>query len=110
MADKRIGCVQSVASSLDHELSVEFVGAWLREDFNASVAELIVLGRERILIDANFPNRRFRRKLSGGETINIDLSAVGTRGRTGQCGQLVLHFVGIVGKSFEVLAADGDGI
>ena len=33
------------------------VRAWLGEDFDSSVAELVIFGRKWILIDANFANR-----------------------------------------------------
>ena len=36
---------------------MKFVGARLGEDFDSSIAQLVVFGRERILIDANLANR-----------------------------------------------------
>ena len=39
------------------KLSMIFVGAGLGENFDASVAQLVVFGGKRILIDADLTNR-----------------------------------------------------
>src|SRR5262245_3581145 len=79
--EERIPRVESVAVAVNHELSVEFVGAGLGEDFDAAVAELVVLRGKRILIDADFTDGRLRGKLARGEAVNVDLSAIGAGGR-----------------------------
>ena len=48
--------------AVHHQLSVELIGARLGEDLDAAVAELVVLGGKRILIDANLADRGLRRE------------------------------------------------
>ena len=71
-------------------LAVEVVGAGLGEDLNAAVAEAVVLGRKRILVDANFADGRFRRQLAAGESVDVDFTTIGSRGWTGEGLQLIL--------------------
>src|SRR6202034_1012908 len=78
-------------------------------DFDAAVTQLVVLGRKRILVNADFANRGLGRKLAGGETVDIHLAAVRSRRGAGQGLQVGQQFVGIVGQSFEFLAGNGDG-
>ena len=80
------------------------IGAGLSENFDAAIAELVVFGGEGILIDANFANGGFGRKLAPGEAVNIDLTTVGTGSRTRERLQIVLEFVGIVGEGFQIFA------
>ena len=88
---------------------MELVGAGLGEDFDAPVAQLVVLRRKWVLVDADFADRRFWRKLAAGKSIDIDLPAVGACRRTGQRIEFVLQLVGIVGKRIQILALDDDG-
>ena len=81
-----------------------FVGAGLGENLNAAVAKFVVFGRERVLVNADLANRRLRWKLTGGESVDIDLPAVGTGGWTGQRLQVRLQFVGIIGKGLKVFS------
>ena len=97
-----------VAAGLD--LAVQLVGAGLGEDLDAAVAQAVVLGGKWILVDADFADRRLRRNLAAGESVDINLSAVGARRRTGQRLQFALQFVGIVGERVQVLALDDDGV
>ena len=87
---------------------MKLVGAWLGEDFDSSVTELVVFGGKRILIDANLANRRLGRKLSGCESIDIKLPAIGPGRRPGQRFQVRLQLIRIVGQRFQILAAEHD--
>src|ERR1019366_6288092 len=79
-----IARVHSRTVSLDRELSVKLIRAGLGEDFDSSVAQLVVFGGKRILVDANLANRFFRRKLSGRKSIDVNLPAAGACRRYGQ--------------------------
>src|SRR5579862_646747 len=83
--------------AIGKNLAVEFVGARLGEDFNSSITESVVLRRKRILVDANFANRRLGWNLTAGETIDINLSAVRPGRRSGKRLQFRLQFIRIVG-------------
>ena len=85
-----------------------FVSSGLGEDFNAAVAELVILRRKGILVDADFANRRLGGKLTGGKSVDIHLSAVRTRRRPGQRLQIGLKLIRIVGQCLELLAGDRD--
>jgi hypothetical protein len=88
---------------------VDFVGAGLGENLDASVAEAVVLRGEGILVDANFADGGFGRKLSAGEAVDVDLAAVGTGRGTGESLEFVGELIGIVGERVEVCALDDDG-
>src|SRR5207302_7277791 len=90
VALERIPGIKSGIVAADHELAMQFVGTGLGENFDAAVAELVVFGGKWILIQANFANRGFRRKLPGREAVDINLAAVGTGGRACKRGQLFL--------------------
>lgn len=52
----------------------------------------------------DFPDRRFRRQLVSGESVNVNLAAAGASGGSCQCLQFIQHFIGIVRKRIEVAA------
>jgi len=81
---ERIGCIEAVVVALRQKLPVQFIRAWLGQNFDASVTQLVELRREGILIDANLANGGLRRKLPARKSINVNLSAVGSRRRTRQ--------------------------
>ena len=72
-------------------VAVQLVGAGLGKDLDAAVAELVILRGERILVDADFADRRLGRKLPAGESIDEDLRAVRPGGRSGKRGQFALQ-------------------
>ena len=106
---ERVASVQPGGGAGQEELAVPLVGARLGQDLDAAVAEFVVFRGKRILIDADLADGRFRRKLAAGESVDVDLAAVGPRRRPGQGLQIGLQFVGIIGKRFEVFALDDDG-
>src|SRR5579884_1231867 len=85
-----------------------FVGSGLGEDLDATVAQLVVLGRERILIDANLADRRLGRNLPAGESIDVDLPAIGADRRTGERLQIRGEIVRVIGQRVEILALQHD--
>ena len=102
--------VEDFVVVLSEERAVELVSAGLGEDFNAAVADVIELGGEGILIDANFADGRFRRELAAGETVDVDLTAIGASSGAGECGEFAGEFVGVVGEGVEVCTLDDDGV
>src|SRR5207244_3141851 len=79
------------------------------KDFNPSVAELVVFGGERILIDANLADGRLRRQLAGGESVNVHLPAIRSGRWPGESFQVGLQFVRVVRQGFEGFAGNHDG-
>src|SRR5579863_3245853 len=88
---------------------MDLVGTWLGENFDAPIAQLVVVRGEWILIDSNFANGRLGRQLPARKSVNKDLSPIRTRSWTGERSQFVLQLVGIVGKRIEIFALDHDG-
>lgn len=80
------------------------VCARLGENLDASVAELVVFSRERILVDADLANGFLGWNLAPAEAIYEDRSAVGTSGRAGERLQVALQVVWIVGERLQVVA------
>src|ERR1700690_880424 len=78
----------------------------LGKDLNSAVAKLVIFRGERILVDADFANRSLGRKLPSGKSININLTAVRSRGRPCERFKFLLQLVGVVGKSVEILPLD----
>src|SRR6185312_482775 len=100
--EERVGGVERFGVALGAERAVELVGAGLGEDLDAAVTELVVLRRERVLVDADFADRRLGRKLAAGEAVDVNLSAVGACGWAGESGKLRGKFIGIVRQRLEV--------
>ncbi len=61
---KGIARIEGGVIPADHDLPVELVRAGLGEDFDAAVAQAVVLRGKRILVDANFADGGFRGKLA----------------------------------------------
>src|SRR5262249_37251610 len=76
--------IQAGGVAVDQELAVKFVGTGFREDFNAAIPKMVVFRRKGILVDADFPNRLFRRQLSACKTIDVNLAAVWPRRRASE--------------------------
>ena len=100
---KRVSGVERRSVSRHLHLPVQLIRSGLGENFDSPVPKLVVLGRKRILIDANLTNRRFRRQLPGRKSINVHLAAIGARRRPGQRLQLRRQFIRIVRERFQVL-------
>src|SRR5215469_12776436 len=98
---QRISGVELRGIAVHLQVAVQLVGSGLGEDFDTAIAEAIVLRRERVLVDANLADGGLRRKLSAGEAVNVNLSAVGSGRRPGQRGELARQLVRIVGESLE---------
>ena len=107
-SQKRVPGIKGVVVEAGGNLAAELVHTRFREDFDAAIAKVIVLGRERIRVDANLANRRLGRQRASRKTIDVDLAAVGTGGRAGQGLQVVLEFVRIVGEHIQILALDDE--
>ena len=101
---KRVSGVKCRRGSRKESLAVKLLRAGLGENFDSSVSELVVLRRKRILINADFANGSLGREGPGGKAVYIDLTAIRTCGRTGKRLKFGLQLIGIVRKSFEILA------
>ena len=86
-----------------------FVRARLGENLDPAISQLVVFRRKWILIDANLADGRFRRQLSGSETVDVHLSAVRSSGRPGKSFEIGLQLIGIVGQRLEFFARNHDG-
>src|ERR1700758_1066092 len=80
------------------------VRSGLGEDFDPSVPELVVFSGKRVLVDANFANGSLRRKLAGGEAVDINLPAIWPSGRSGESLQVRLQIIRIVRERLEVFS------
>jgi hypothetical protein len=67
---------------------MELVAARLGENLDSAIAQLVILRREGILIDSYFSDRRLGRNLSAGESVYLDLPAVGASRGSGESLQL----------------------
>ena len=84
---------------------MKLVCAGLGEDFDAAVAELVVLGRKRILVDADLADRFLRGELASAESIDEDCATAGSGRRAGERQQVRLEILGIVGQRLQIGAA-----
>ncbi len=95
--------VESLITTLDVEVAMILIRAGLGEHLHAAVTELVVLGREGVLVDTDLTGGRLRRKLSAGEPVNVDLTAVRSGSGTGQCRKLGRKLIRVIRESVEVL-------
>ena len=80
---KRITGIEKRMVVIEKELAMQLVGAGLGKDFNSPKAHAVILGREGVLVDANFANRRFGRQLPAGEAVDINLASIRSGRRSG---------------------------
>ena len=83
------------------DTAMEFLRAGLGDDLDAAVSDAVEFGGEGILVDAHFEDGGLGRNLAALESVDVDLAAVGSCGGAGECLQLILEFVGIVGERVE---------
>ncbi len=88
---------------------MELLRAGLGDDLNAAVADAVVLGGKRILVDADLEDGGLGRKLAAGESVDVDLAAVRSGRGAGQLLEFSLQFVGVVGEGIEVVAFEDQG-
>ena len=62
----------------------ELVGPWLGEDLDTAEAQLVVLRRKRVLVDADLANRFLGRQFAATEPVDVDGPAIRPRGRPGE--------------------------
>ena len=75
-------CVQVLVVVLKKSLTSNLVTAGPGEDFNTPEARTVILGGERVGIEADLANGRLRGELAAGEAVNEDLAAAGPRAGT----------------------------
>ena len=85
---------------------MELAGARPGGDFDAPIAHLVIFGGKGILIDADFQNVGFGGKLAGGESIHVNLAAIGSGGGPRQRLQFRLQFVRVVRERLQILSLD----
>ncbi len=83
---------------------MELVRPRLGKNLDSPIAQLVIFGGEGILVDADFADRRLWRQLPRSKSIDINLSAIRPRRRTGERLQLRRQLVRIVREGIEVLA------
>ena len=76
MARVRIARIPCVAPEIVESCALQLVGSGFGEDLDPPETEFVVLGGKGILIDADFANGFFGRKLAADEAIDIDGAAV----------------------------------
>src|SRR5215469_12010324 len=104
--DERISRVEDRIAVVEEKLPMQFVASRLGKDLDSAITQALVLGGKGILIDANLANGRFGRQLASGETIDVDLAAIGPGRGPGERRQFRLKFVGVVGQRFQVFSLD----
>src|SRR5208282_5917185 len=67
---ERIEGVEGGRITIHQDLAMHLVRSRLGENLDASVAQLVVLGGERVLVDANLTDGRLGRELAGGKSVN----------------------------------------
>ncbi len=72
---KRVTRIEALVVEVERCATAQLVSAGSSQDVDAR-GRLIVLGRKRVLIDANLANGVFRRHVAAGETVDKDLPAV----------------------------------
>src|SRR5581483_790086 len=92
--------------SINEQVAVILVGPRFGENFYSAVAQLVVLRGKRILINANFANRRLGGKLAASETINVDLATIRSCRRPSQSLEILLQFVRIIRQGIEILSLE----
>src|SRR5258708_5929909 len=76
---ERVPGVQDCIRGAKGALAMEFLRPRLRQDFNQTKTQLRVLGRERIITDADLSNRVSQRQWIVSETIDQNLRSKRTR-------------------------------
>src|SRR5581483_10663050 len=80
----RIAGIPDIVHVVVGDRTVEFVRAWLGKNLDATQPQAVVLGRERILIDADLADRIFRRELPAAESIYENRPAARARRGSGE--------------------------
>ena len=109
LGDQGVGSVERGSIAVAIDATLKFLRAGFSDDLDTPVADAVELGGEGILVDADFKDRGFGRNLATREPIDVNLAAVGTRGRAGQRLQFVLEFGGIVGECVKSAALQDRG-
>src|ERR1700757_3946912 len=72
---KRISRIEGGVIPQHKELPVILIRSRLGENLDSAIAQLVVLRRKWILVDTNFANGRFWRKLSRSKSVDVHLPA-----------------------------------
>ncbi len=116
----RIARVPDVVGVIVVERAAIVIGSRLGEYFDAAVTEPVILGRERVLVDANFADRILGREFAAAESVDENRATAGAGRWTGERLKVSRQIVRIVGESLQIVAAqdersrvvggiDGDG-
>src|SRR5215213_63306 len=77
LAGERIAGVQALAAEIREKAAAQFIRSRFGQNIDARRAEPVALRAERVLADANFTNRLFRRQLpAAGKAVNINLRSL----------------------------------
>jgi len=80
---RRVGIarIPDIVTVVEECRSAKFIGPGLGEDLDAAVSERVEFRCKRIGIDADFANGLLGRQLAAAEPVDVNLAAIGTRGR-----------------------------
>src|SRR6185312_10322456 len=76
--NERAPAIERLIRTPSEVIAVQLICPGLREDFDPSEADGIVLRGKGVLVHLDFANGRFRRQLSGRESIHVHLAAIRT--------------------------------
>ncbi len=107
VALKGIGRIERIAVAGYPQIAVKRVAARLGEDLNAAPAVVVVLGGERILVDADLADGALGRKTSTAEAVDVEMRSGGrVIAAAGDRGELLLQGGVIVGERIELRALE----
>src|SRR6185437_14629179 len=107
--DERIACVDAAVIAVAEDAAVQLIRSGLGKDFNTPVAKTFELRGKRVLVDDDLADGRLGRKLTAGESIDINLATVGPGGGSGERLKLIGKLIGIIGERINILAFNHDG-
>jgi len=88
--------VQAFIIEIEICRAAKFVKARTRQNVDAPETDSLVFSRERVGIDTDFTDSLLRRKATACKSVDIDLTAVGTRRGSRESSQSSLEFVRVV--------------
>src|SRR5207244_13218671 len=90
----RVAVIDNGIAEIKERAAVKLIGARLGENLDASVSQLVVLGGEGVLVDADLADRLLRGQAAAGKAVDTDLPAVRPRGWAGELLQVARDAVG----------------
>src|SRR5579863_965048 len=89
--------------------AMELVPTRPGKDFNPSVAQFVVLGRKRVLIDSDFADRFFGRQLAAAESVDVNRSAARPGRGSGESLEVSRQVLWTISEGLKVAAPKHEG-